>query len=485
MDTIQNLIKHYIEFNGYTIYSISKQSGINRTTLQKIISGQRKITQDIYNKLIPFFSLSPIDKEELDHAFLIDQIGQERFQSHMEIKRILEMSASALYQSSDRPADSLAININTLEDQAIVHGTYEIVNIIYSVAFYNVSHEKAPYLYTFADLSHPYVPIFFKPLYNSDFKNLKVTHLVEYQKSLMGNENYDNLHNLKILTNLLPSFSAFPGEFSVHYYYAGRNNFKKQAIAFPYYVITNTHVILLSADYETALIVKNKEIHAYFLQVYNETLAQSNILTSGAQSPIELLNALTEVDPNLNYPLCLNIQPTIEKYLTAEMVEKYMLDTPYKDMIRDKLLERIGQLSMEEHTILFTMEGLKLFTEKGKNVNFPDELASRFDIPDRIQILTHFIEANHSPTDNHFLLLNPAKMHTSLNISIAFTPPSLIYLMLVRADGTSMVIPLREHTLCSSIMDFIQTLPEYGFVCSLEETNQILREEIEQLQKQL
>ena len=94
MDTIQHLIKYYIESNGYTIYSISQQSGINRTTLQKILSGQRKITRDVYEKLLPFFSLSPIDKEELDRAFLADQIGLERFQTHMEIKKLLESSPS-------------------------------------------------------------------------------------------------------------------------------------------------------------------------------------------------------------------------------------------------------------------------------------------------------------------------------------------------------------------------------------------------------
>ena len=69
MDTIQALIKHYIESNGYTVYSISQQSGLNRTTLQKILSGQRKITKEIYEKLLPFFALSPIDKEELEQAF--------------------------------------------------------------------------------------------------------------------------------------------------------------------------------------------------------------------------------------------------------------------------------------------------------------------------------------------------------------------------------------------------------------------------------
>lgn len=44
-----------------------------------------------------------------------------------------------------------------------------------------------------------------------------------------------------------------------------------------------------------------------------------------------------------------------------------------------------------------------------------------------------------------------------------------------------MILPLEEHTLCSSIMDFIQTLPEYGYVCSVEQTNRYLQEEIEQL----
>lgn len=485
MDTIQALIKHYIESNGYTVYSISQQSGLNRTTLQKILSGQRKITKEIYEKLLPFFALSPIDKEELEQAFLINQIGPERFQTHMEIKRILEMSTSTLYQTDDSPYDLIVSNVDTWSNCMLIQGTYQIVNAIYSVALKNVTTEDHPFIYTFADMSHPYASIFFKPLYHPTFQPLHVKHLIEYQKTQMDGENYDNIHNIQILKNLLPSFAAFPGTFEVHYYYSARNRFKQQATAFPYYVITNTHVILLSPTYETALILSDKAIHEYYLHNYEQLLARSNILTSGAQTPLDLLNVLNGVDPALNYPICLNIQPTIEKYLTPEMIDKYMLESPYKDVIRAKLLERIGQLTKESHTILFTLEGLKLFTAEGKNVNFPDTLVARFDIEDRIYILRKFIEANQNDTDYHFLLLDPSKIHTSLNISIAFTPPSMTFLMLVRNDGNSMILPLEERTLCSSIMDFIQTLPEYGYVCSVEETNRYLQEEIEQLKKQL
>lgn len=485
MNTIQELLKHYIESDGYTVYSISQQSGINRTTLQKVLSKQRKISKELYDKLLPFLSLSPIDKEELEQAFLIEQIGMDRFQTHMEIKRILEMSASTLYQTEEAPYDAAVSNIESWSDCMLIQGTYQIVNAIYSVALKNVTTEEQPFLYTFADMSHPYASIFFKPLYHPVFEPLHVKHLIEYQKTQIDGENYDNIHNIQILTNLLPSFVAFPGTFEVHYYYSARNRFKQLATAFPYYVITNTHVILLSPTYETAMILSDKAIHEYYLHNYEQLLTRSNTLTSGAQTPLDLLNVLNGVDPSLNYPICLNIQPTIEKYLTPEMIDKYMLESPYKEAIRAKLLERISQLTKERHTILFTMEGLKLFAEEGKNVNFPDTLADRFDITDRIYILRKFVEANQNDSDNHFLLLDPAKIHTSLNISIAFAPPSMTFLMLVRNDGNSMILPLEEHTLCSSIMDFIQTLPEYGFVCSIEETNRYLTEEIEQLKNQL
>lgn len=79
MNTIQELIRRCIDSNGYTIYSLSQQTGINRTTLQKIISGQRTLTKDIYETLLRFFVISPSEREALNRAFLIDQIGRERY----------------------------------------------------------------------------------------------------------------------------------------------------------------------------------------------------------------------------------------------------------------------------------------------------------------------------------------------------------------------------------------------------------------------
>lgn len=482
MKTVQELIRQFIDSNGHTIYSISQQSGINRTTLQKIISGQRKVTKEIFDAITPFFILSPNEQEELNHAFLIEEIGRERYQTHMAIKDILELPNSTFHQTSPVLSDTMTIKSDKLTNNLLIENSYPIINIICSIMLDNIKTEESPYMYTFTDMSHPFMSSLLKQFFNNAYEKLTIRHLIEFHKARFSNGNYENTYNLKLINTLLPFFSAFPGSFSVYYYYSSKNENELPALIFPYYIITNSHIILLSTDYEHALLIQDSAIHDHYKNCYEQTLEKSNLLTNGVQSSLELLDNLNTIDPSTNYPICLNVQPTIEQFITEEMIDKYMIDTPFKLVLREKLLKRIEQLSTEEHTILFTQEGLHLFSEQGKNVNFPDSLARPFDAEDRITILSKFIECNQSQKANTFLMINPKKLHTSLNICIAFVPPAVTYLFLIRNDGNAMVIPLHEHTICSSIMDYIQMFPEYGYVYSLEETNQIIQNEIEKLQ---
>ena len=484
MEQIRELIRKHIEANGYTIYSISNQSRINRTNLQKMLSGQRRLTTDAYDKLIPLLSLSPMEKDEFDKAFLIDQIGYERYQTHLQVKNILEIPAETLSQASDTLADSFITDIENLPSYTLLHDRFQITNLIYSIIYNAVSHISEPYLYIYADMSNAYMPILLKQFYNSHFSNLNIVQLLEFRKVQELSGNYDNLHNLKILTSLLPFFSAFPGKFTVHYYYAAHNDAHLSAIAFPNYMITNTHVIFLSPEFDTAFFVSNEDFHRHYMDVFGKAVGKSFVLTRGEQTAAELLDSLINVSPATNYPICINVQPTLEKYFTPEMLDKYMLDTPYRDILREKLLFRISQLALENHTVMFTEEGLELFTKHGKNINFPDELAKRIDVPDRISILEQIIATNDDPDDCTFLLLDKQKLHTSLNLTISFVPPMTTYLLLTRADGTSMIIPLQEHTICSSIMDFVQNMAGYGLVLSVDETNAILRRHIDELRRQ-
>ena len=89
MKPLHTLLKEYIAKSNYTIYQLAMDSGINRTTLQKALSGERPISQENLSKILPFLGLSVPEKRELDQAFLISQIGEITYQKHMHLKDLI------------------------------------------------------------------------------------------------------------------------------------------------------------------------------------------------------------------------------------------------------------------------------------------------------------------------------------------------------------------------------------------------------------
>lgn len=69
MKSLHTLLKEYIAKSNYTIYQLAIDSGINRTTLQKALSGERPISLENLQKILPFLALSVPEKRELDQAF--------------------------------------------------------------------------------------------------------------------------------------------------------------------------------------------------------------------------------------------------------------------------------------------------------------------------------------------------------------------------------------------------------------------------------
>ena len=107
MKSLHTLLKEYIAKSNYTIYQLAIDSGINRTTLQKALSGERPISLENLQKILPFLALSVAEKRELDQAFLISQIGEITYQKHMYLKNLLE-GVNLPVSGHNRPTRSAA-----------------------------------------------------------------------------------------------------------------------------------------------------------------------------------------------------------------------------------------------------------------------------------------------------------------------------------------------------------------------------------------
>lgn len=54
MKQLNELLEEYVKKSDYTVYSLSFASKVNRTTLQRAINGERSISKENFDKILPY-----------------------------------------------------------------------------------------------------------------------------------------------------------------------------------------------------------------------------------------------------------------------------------------------------------------------------------------------------------------------------------------------------------------------------------------------
>lgn len=482
MQSIQELLKKHIEKSGYTIYSISYCSKINRTTLTKILSGQRKLSQDILDKLLPFLQLTPNDLQEIQQSFHIYQTGEQRYLCHMYLKNLFETDFPRISGYSDTQVFSKTTNPFLVPDKSfMLFDRFQIYGtILYLIENASTKQDKV-YLYSFADFQNDFMSSLYKQLLPDS--RIDIKHIVQLNKIQDYKNDKGNINNLNILSQMISllmySCSNLP---DMHYYYSVYDEFKQQASVFPYYIILNDYVVFLSLDYNTAFFCPDEPMHSYYLQMYNTALRQSNTLTENISSYIQLLEYLTqnETISQQNNVTCLLASPPIELILTPKLIDKYMVDCIEKTHIKNLFLHRIKQIKNEfSHTTLITMSGLNTFIGEGRCANYPPNLAKQIDVADRKSILENLIANNN--TNYKLLLIDDTKFPIRMPLSMTPLSPHSILFVLYVSPNVIRSVKITEQTFYNSICDFLQyTASEFAY--SVEETNNIIREAIKNIE---
>ena len=153
MKSLGNLIRKYIAENGLTIYKTAAMAGVNRTTLQKVLSDERNASEELIKKLLSILKLSPSEEKELRELFEIQQIGEDVYLQRQYIKRSIEAMAGLDGWFSHSPAineTSFAFQEEELIVQAessLVRGLPSVRHLFYtSIARYAQRKEGAELL---------------------------------------------------------------------------------------------------------------------------------------------------------------------------------------------------------------------------------------------------------------------------------------------------------------------------------------------------
>ena len=483
MKPLHTLLKEYISKSNYTIYQLAIESNINRTTLQKALSGERPISHENLSKLLPFLGLSVTEKRELDQAFLISQIGEITYQKHMYLKDLLEgvnLPASDLPMPEHHTAVLLGLQ---LQKVCPVTGIYPIISTICNLLAAETTADSYAYLYTVSDFHNQFFSNLYMQLQAANLRGLQIKHIITFSK-VSGNHDEASLLNLKTLSTLFPFAMSAPRDCELYYCYEEIAAQKLAGIPYPYYLVLPKNVVLLSGDCQNALFLPRESV-AYYQQHFDGMLQASMPLLDDIDTASFLFTCIS-LSSHARYTYTLETQPCVGAFIDEEMRQRCInkdLDPLQIRILSETLLQQCKNLQQTPDFLsIFSKKGYDDFVENGIIYQIPSDLYHPLSIEDRILLLQRLISSNQSG-QKRFILAKVEAFRPQMEFFIYDS--AILFSHTTPENALAQVCIMKEPHIIQAFKDFLIHTSYYKLIYTVEETTELFQKSISQLSEQL
>lgn len=475
MNRLGKLLRDSIESSGYTIYGVAKKADINRTTLQKVLSGDRPVSKELLSRLVPILKLSPAEEEDIRNMLEISEDGENLYSQRRYIKAMLESftNMDLLHDQSIQSCERLLQYQSAIlnHDQQIIYGLYH-VGLLLTTLLDRESKSSNRIICMNIPGNLPILTHFFMgSLYRCSRQNhLTIQHITSLVKS--PENTHKPLINLDILSTILPYTLFLDLNYSINFYYNDQLICDTLNVAFPYYILFSHMIVFLSADGCTALPVNDHEVILHFRNLFNEAIKHTFSLIASCSTPDDILEQLIEADKASHPYHSIEFQPCLATFLTENMIRKCAHpDLENRSHLIEAALFRTHQLSnLENRSCIFSQEGLLHFAKTGILTDFPPKYMLPLERPDRLLILKALYNA--CDTEKEILrMINPVTF--SFPKHILCTLRSNYGLDFSGFDSSGQrfsYIRIKEHTILDAFEDFFQYLLKSSSLFTKKET---------------
>ena len=460
------LLRKTIEKSNYTIYALSKQSGLNRTLIQKVLVGERSLNEKQLKQLLPFLHLTPAETEQLEQVRLAEQIGTFTYFRCQYIKELAENIDSKKLEIPPVDITSKA-PVSSYSYPVILNHQYQILNLIYDLA------KETNYLYIYSSFDSAFVVEMLELFQKEEFSSLTITHLIPFIKGNTTNDSY-TIKNVKVLSYILPFAFQNTTDYQANYYY---EDFSTSAtnVLFPYYLVSDKYVLLFSKDYQNALLLGDKP-HDFYQSSFEKLNQSAFSLFQCVDSPMSVLERYI-VLKQTNYAYALDRQPCIMHYIDESMPDALIHDyLDFKAPIVEMILKRHYQLQEITDTITaFNWQGLVAFCKEGIIYDYPPEFYRPFTPDERLLILNRILESN-KQGKKYFLLVNEEKFRPCPEFTFFSSGADALFTLFV--NGGYKVCTIHETTITLALQEFMENAISLQYVHDVNTSNEYIKEAI-------
>lgn len=263
-----------IQNRNVSIAGLSRDSGVERTTIHKALTGSRILPYQAVELLAYHLKLSPQEGQKLRQYYNLLFEKEGIYRSRQIIDDTF-MELSDMKSGRDwLPAAEMAVSEQGEKEQNTFRGYSGIMTLLQSV-FEEEMKQADPRVEIAAPVSAKVIGNSILNLYFYRQANIKISHIICFDTST-AIEEY-NLRNLESFRYFLPACLFSGQQYHLYYYYNDAVNVR-YVDPLPYYIVTHSGVICLSENCQTAIYLREKEMIEYFRSCFYHTLSSCHEL---------------------------------------------------------------------------------------------------------------------------------------------------------------------------------------------------------------
>lgn len=474
MSLFSEKLSYYIKKSRLTLLYLSSVGNFDVSYISKIKKGERlPRKKELLVPLINGLRLSPSEKEDLWDAYKISLIGEDQFLQYQAVKRFLSSISgfNGDYSICQFHHRSLS--------NSVYYGKTDVNHIVKAVLESETSKENG----FIRIVAQPDYQFLMDVLVTASLScpQMEVTQIICLQT---GSEADKLVYNVESLRSMYPLL-AYSDSYCAKYYYDDIPAHINRMNVMPFFILTSSYTVSISADCTLADVSSDSERKALYASIFKQMLSCTNNLicrgkensflpttpdeqSSGEKSDFAVLSAV---------PFLL---PFYSEKALKEMVRK---DISGFESTTDAVLSYVQRIRETMQTsskslCFFTKKGFEGFLQSGCLPGLPKELFYPPKTADTVYALKRFCskqELRHQTP----LLLKPDCITLSNNFRL-LTGSYSNYLLF----HTVKPFLLEEQSLAVSIRNFFKHVIDSGEAYSASDTLKYIQKQILSLERQ-
>lgn len=362
MTQFSDKCKKLLHENGSNVYQLSLSASLERTTLQRMTTGKRLPHIEFVKSFCRALRISQFEENELIKLYKIEMMGEAAYHNEEAIIQLLQRLKALEknnYQECIASVDYESIELSSNVSRQ-GHDTRLMLHFVLAKEF---AYKENGAVYT----NIPVTCSSFIPALETIHQRLKtrisIWHLIYFRMN-----NAATSENLDALTHVLPFFLSDILDYQVFYHYSRITKNEQMHQLFPYYVITSQHVLLLSDDLSSSILLSDPDIVEQYRQEFLRIVQLSKPLFYRAQTLSDAFD-LNTINNTLPCEFgALHFQPCCVKLRTRQSfidAAESCLPPEFSSLAESFWDNSVEQIASSYHTF-FSKDGLDNFCKTGK-----------------------------------------------------------------------------------------------------------------------